>query len=154
MQCHQSNFNWAMEIFKTSWLRKGQLLICMTQYRAVLKIPWVSSFFTLAKDLFQGFGVWTIPVSFGTGFHLMVYLSISKHNSSRIMMGYNRDSYWRIQHCMNEYSIILRLQGLWEQYVQQLNSEGSRGSAENGKHVWPHMDQYWRIFENTNRTRA
>jgi hypothetical protein len=43
---------------------------------------------------------------------------------------------------MDEYSIILGLQGLLEQYVQQLNSEGTTGSAENKKQIWPNTGQY------------
>jgi len=49
----------------------------------------------------------------------------------------------------DEYSNLPGLQGLWEQYVQRLNSEGTTGSAENGKHIWLHTVQYWRIFHNT-----
>jgi len=50
---------------------------------------------------------------------------------------------------MDEYSIILGLQGLWEQYVQQLDSEATTGSVENEKQIWTNTGQYWRIFENT-----
>jgi len=154
IQCHQSNFNRAMNFVKRSGLRKGLLLISMGWYSAVLQIPVFQHFWTELKISFKDFAVETILLSLGTGLRWVVLSCISKHNGGRMILILNRDTYWHIPCCMDESSMILRFQDLWEQYIQWLNSEGTTGSAENGKYIWPHTGQHWQTVEYTGRTRA
>jgi len=136
--------DWEMDCYSSVWRNTAQYW----------KYTEFHHFSTELMISFKAFAAGTIPVSLSMGLHWVVLSCISKHNSGRMMMVQNCDTYWRVPRCMDEYSIILGLQGQWEQYVRWLNSEGTTGSAENKKHIWPHTGQYWRIFENTDRTRA
>ena len=108
----------------------------------------VSSFFHEAQDLFRGF--WNQEDSYiiGHGFVLggiVMYLEAQWRESDD---GWNLDKYWCILHCMNDYSIILKLQCQGDMY-KDWSLKAPQVVLRTGNIyglIWITMDEYLKVL--------